>query len=105
MGHLSDDVVWEAIEEAPDAGMYRGHQGVRSYFEDWLGHFELEIELGEARKGGERLVFPQHAVAKSRETGLTTEMDYAVVYRVRDGKILAVKEYRTLDQALEAVAL
>lgn len=105
MGHLSGDVVWEAIEEAPDAGTYRGHQGVRSYFEDWLGHFELEIELGDARKAGERLVVPQHAVAKSRGTGLATEMDYAVVYRVREGKILAVKEYRTLDQALEAVAL
>jgi ketosteroid isomerase-like protein len=56
MGHLSGDVVWEAIEEAPDAGTYRGHQGVRSYFEDWLGHFELEMELGEARKAWPSLV-------------------------------------------------
>lgn len=105
MGYLNDDVAWEAIEEAPDAGTYRGHAGVRAYFEDWLGDFRLEMELGEAMEAGEKLVCPQHAVATSKGSGLATEMDYAVVYSFRDGKILAAKEYRALDQALEAVGL
>ena len=37
LSHFSNDVVWEALEDAPDAGTYRGHEGIRGYAEDWLG--------------------------------------------------------------------
>ena len=33
---LSEEIVWEAVEDAPDAGTYRGHEGIRGYLEDWL---------------------------------------------------------------------
>ena len=33
---FSENIVWEAAEDAPDAGTYRGRVGVRGYFQDWL---------------------------------------------------------------------
>ncbi len=33
---FSEEIVWEAAEDAPDAGTYRGHDGIRGYLEDWL---------------------------------------------------------------------
>src|SRR6188472_2526931 len=39
--YLDPEVVWEAIADAPDAGTYRGHAGVRRYMEDWLGDFDM----------------------------------------------------------------
>ncbi len=33
---VSEEIVWEAVEDAPDAGTYRGHEEVRGYLEDWL---------------------------------------------------------------------
>jgi ketosteroid isomerase-like protein len=33
---FSEEIKWEAVEDAPDAGTYRGHIGIRGYFEDWL---------------------------------------------------------------------
>jgi ketosteroid isomerase-like protein len=26
---FSEEIVWEAVEDAPDAGTYRGHEGIR----------------------------------------------------------------------------
>lgn len=104
---LDPDVVWEAIEEAPDAGTYRGHDGVRGYMQDWLDGFELAgmefRDIVEADDG--RLVLVQRGRAKERRTGLETELNYAVVYAFRDGKLMAVKEYATPAEAFEAVGL
>ena len=36
LNFFSQDIVWEAAEDAPDAGTYRGHEGILGYFEDWL---------------------------------------------------------------------
>jgi ketosteroid isomerase-like protein len=33
---FSEEIVWEAVEDAPDAGTYRGHEGIRGYLEDWF---------------------------------------------------------------------
>ena len=33
--YLDPDVVWEAIENAPDAGTYRGHSGVKRLMDDY----------------------------------------------------------------------
>jgi ketosteroid isomerase-like protein len=33
---FSEGIEWEAVEDAPDAGTYRGHAGIRGYLEDWI---------------------------------------------------------------------
>src|SRR5215203_7428223 len=46
LNFFSQDILWEAAEDAPDAGTYRGHEGIRGYFEDWLDTVDgFRIEL------------------------------------------------------------
>jgi ketosteroid isomerase-like protein len=104
--HLDPEVVWEAIEDAPDAGTYRKHSGVKRYMDDWLQDFEmLGFEFRRSIDAEGRLVMEQRGTTKGKGSGLTTVINYAAVYTFRLGKVLTVKEYGTYEQALEAVGL
>src|SRR3954447_10311493 len=104
--YLDPEVVWEAIEDAPDAGTYRKYSGVKRYMDDWLQDFEmLGFEFGRSSDVEGRLVMEQRGTTKGRGSGLTTVIKYAAVYTFRDGRVLTVKEYNTFGEALEAVGL
>jgi ketosteroid isomerase-like protein len=101
--YLDPEVVWEAIEDAPDAGTYRGHSGVKRYMDDWLQDFEgFAFDFGPPVEVDGRLVFEQWGRNKGRGSGLETEIRYAAVYSFRRGRVLTVKEYNTYSEALEA---
>jgi ketosteroid isomerase-like protein len=103
---LDPTVVWTAIEDAPDAGTYRGYAGVRRYWEDWLGDFELHpFRLDESIEVNDRLVCVQHAETTGKGSGVRSTLDYACVYSfTEDGLISEVHEYATRGGALEAAA-
>jgi ketosteroid isomerase-like protein len=104
--YLDPEVVWEAIEDAPDAGTYRGHSGVERYMDDWLRDFEdFAFEFGPPVEVEGRLVLEQWGRNRGRGSGLETEIHYAAVYTFRGGKVFTVKEYNTYAEALEAVGL
>jgi ketosteroid isomerase-like protein len=99
-------IVWEAIPDAPDAGTYRGHAGVRRYMEDWIGDFDfLPMEFKEVVEGDDRLVISQCGRATGKGSGIQTEIHYAVAYWLRDGSIVEIREFRTKEEALEAAGL
>jgi ketosteroid isomerase-like protein len=103
---VDSEVVWEAIADAPDAGTYRGHAGVRRYMEDWLGDFDfLPMEFKEVVEDQDRLAIAQCGRAKGKGSGVETEIRYAVAYRLRNGKITEIREFRTMAEALEAAGL
>jgi ketosteroid isomerase-like protein len=104
--HLDPEVVWEAIEDAPDAGTFHKHSGVKRYMDDWLQDFEmLSFEFGQSIGAEGQLVIEQRGETKGRGSGVTTVINYAAIYTFRAGKVLTVKEYNTFGQALEAVGL
>jgi uncharacterized protein len=104
--YLDPEVVWEAIEDAPDAGTYRGHSGVKRYMDDWLQDFEdFEFEFGQPVDADGRLVLEQWGRNRGKGSGLKTEIHYAAVYTFRHGKVFTVKEYNTCAEALGAVGL
>ena len=104
--HLDPAVVWEAIPDAPDAGTYRGHAGVRRHMEDWLGDFDITLmDFEEVIDAGDRLVIMQCVRAKGKGSGIETDLHYAVAYRFRGGKIIEIKEFRTKEEALQALGL
>lgn len=104
--HLDPDVIWEAIEDAPDAGTYGGHSGVKRYMDDWLQDFEdFAFEFGQPVEMGGRLVLEQWGRNRGKGSGLKMEIHYAAAYTFRHGKVFTVKEYNTYAQALEAAGL
>ena len=101
LSHFSNDVVWEALEDAPDAGTYRGHAGIRGYAEDWLGtvddpHFEIR-ELSEVNGC---VIGDCHFAARIKGTDNELTLDFWQVWRFEDRKIRRVKEFREREDAI-----
>jgi ketosteroid isomerase-like protein len=101
---LDSAIVWTAIEGAPDAGTYRGHEGVRAYMQDWIDDFDMhEHAIEESFEVGDRLVCALRGRATGRASGATTEIDYACVYTFgNDERIVQLNEYATRAEALAA---
>jgi len=104
---LDPDIEWTAIESAPDAGTYRGHDGVRRYMQDWLDDFEIQgAEILEAIEREHEVLLVTRARATGRGSGIDTEITYAQIYSFSSqGKISSVREYATRAEAVEAFAI
>jgi ketosteroid isomerase-like protein len=101
LAHYSEDVVWDAMEDAPDAGTYRGHAGIRGYAEDWIATVdEPHLELRELEEVAGCVVSQCHAAARIKGTDSELGFDYWQVARFEDGKIRRVKEFRERDEAI-----
>jgi ketosteroid isomerase-like protein len=105
---LHPEIVWTAIESAPDAGTRTGLDECRVYMEDWLEDFDFESHTTEVLgvAPDQRLVCANHGVGMGKGSGIRTEIRYAGTYRFADdGRIIEIHEYATLDDALEAAGL
>jgi ketosteroid isomerase-like protein len=104
----SPDMIWRAMEGAPDdVREMHGPEAARRYVQDWLDTFDdfrtVADELFDV--GGDRLVAVQRITGRARLSGVETELRHAVVYALRDGRIVRGREYRDREQTLEAVGL
>lgn len=102
------DINWRAIEGAPDdVGEMQGSGALRRYIQEWVDMFDDLTNVPEELidVGDDRVVSVQHVTGRAKLSGAATELRYAVVYNLRDGKIVRGKEYSEREQALEAVGL
>jgi ketosteroid isomerase-like protein len=102
------DINWRAIEGAPDdVGEMQGPEALRRYHQDWIDTFDNTSNVPEelVDLGHDRVLAVQHATGTAKASGVETELRYAVVYTVRDGKISRGREYIDRATALEAVGL
>jgi ketosteroid isomerase-like protein len=104
----TDDIDYRAIEGAiDDRGPMHGKAAVRAYVQDWLDNFDnFRSETVELLDAGEDTVI---AVVKisglAKLSGIETDLTYAALYTIRDGKIARGREYWTRDEAVEAAGL
>jgi ketosteroid isomerase-like protein len=100
------DVEWDASELAAVLDIdpvYRGPEGVRDFWREWLsawGAVLFEYELVDA---GEKVVVLIDQHMRGRSTGIDVPMGkYAQVYTIRDGLIVHWKIYMDQSEALRA---
>ena len=106
--HLTEDVDWRAMEGAPDDhGPIHGKDAMRAYAQDWFDMFDdvrwEPVELIDA--GGDQVIAVVHLTGRAKLSGVETDMTYAVVHTIRDGKTAVGREYATRQEALEAAGL
>jgi ketosteroid isomerase-like protein len=102
------DINSRAIEGAPDdVSEMHGLGAARRYCQDWLDTFEDITSVPEELfdVGDDRVVALLHMTGRARLSGIETELRYAVVYWLREGKIVRVREYSDREQALKAAGL
>jgi ketosteroid isomerase-like protein len=100
LGRMHPDFEWRPLEASPVARVYRGHEQVRHYVEDWLGTFEgLRMRLEETAEVSGRVVAVVSAHARGRASGLALDSRFCQVWTVRGERALAMEEYATPEEA------
>jgi uncharacterized protein len=85
---------------------YRGHDGLRRYFDSFYEIMEeIRFEPEEFIDAGDRVVVPVCLIARGRGTGIEAEQRLVFVWTVREGKMLRLDSYATKAEALAAVGL
>ena len=79
---------------------------MRTYVEDWLDTFDdFRGEVIELIDAGDDVIVVMKIGGRAKLSGVETELTFAAIYTLRDGKIARGREYWTREQALEAAGL
>jgi ketosteroid isomerase-like protein len=106
--YWTDDIDHRAAEGAlDDPGPMHGKDAVRAYVQDWLDMFDdIKVEPVELIDAGEdQVIAVLRGSGRAKLSGVETDLTYAALYTIRDGKIARGREYWTKEQALEAAGL
>jgi ketosteroid isomerase-like protein len=102
------DIEWRAAEGAvDDVGEMHGPVAVRRYVQDWIDTFDdASVVVEELRDvGDDRVLAIQRGKGRAKLSGVELDLRYAVVYTVRDGKVVRGREYLSVEDAVEAAGL
>lgn len=98
---FSEEIVWEALEDAPDAGTYRGHEGIRGYLGDWFETVDgLHTELRGLTELGAGVVADVRFSGRIKGTNSEMAFDFSQASLIEDGKVARIKEFRERDDAV-----
>ena len=90
-----------------DAGIYRGHEGLRNFFREWheaWGVIEYDFEeLIDA--GNEYVISVVTRHARGRASGAEVERPFALLWTLHGSKVARVVWFLSRSEALEAVRL
>ena len=86
---------------------YRGHDGLRLYFQQWADAADrVRLIADELFDGAsDAVVASARLLARGRETGIETELPVGMVWHVRDGKVVGLEIYPTLAEARDAAGI
>jgi ketosteroid isomerase-like protein len=103
---LHSEIEFHTSADAPEAGIYRGHEAVMSYHERVFGQFEsIRIELVELLPAGDRVVVisRQHTVPRGSSAQIAQRV--FEVWTIRDGLLAKRTPFPTPAEALAAAGL
>jgi ketosteroid isomerase-like protein len=93
-----------AIESWVDGRVYRGLEGVRQFFGDWLGAWrQWDTDLEELVDAGDDVIALMHIRAKGKHSGVPVEFRQAHVWTLRGGRLARLRVYDTRDEAFDAI--
>jgi ketosteroid isomerase-like protein len=105
--HLTHpDIDWITDPTAPDSGTYSGRDGVTALLDSWLDTFdEVRAQLDSVRDEGDCVIITATLVGRLKGSDGEVNTRFAQAIRVRDGSVVAIRDYSTKAEALEAVGL
>ena len=96
-----------AIQQAMEGegSVFRGLAGIRRWFGELQDLYEyLQSEVREVHDFGERVVIVFVVRGRGAGSGITLEQPLAQVVTAREGKIVAVRDYFSPEEALDAAS-
>jgi ketosteroid isomerase-like protein len=85
-------------------GVYQGHEGLRSVFRQWNEAWEsVDYQVDDLiDAGGDQVVSVVTRHGRGRSSGAEVEVQVALLWTVRDGKVVRVIWFPTREEALAA---
>jgi ketosteroid isomerase-like protein len=103
---LDPEIEWTIDPTGLLAGTYRGHKGVKEFFERLQESFdETHVEIDDLIDAGDSVVLLCRIRNHGRSSGMTVEQPTGWVSEVREGRIVRSRVYFRPAEALEAVGL
>ena len=103
------EIEWSAETDlVPDAGIYRGHDGVRRFWAEWAEVIEgMSLEIEECTAvDDERVLAVTRAAGTGAGSGVTVESgSFAQLAQFRDGMVVRVRLFGDVRHARAAAGL
>jgi ketosteroid isomerase-like protein len=100
----AEAAVWHSRSDEPDTGSYRGLDAIRAQAGTWASMLDdLRFELDDYVDAGEHVIASGWMCGRGTESGAEVREPFAWVLRLRDGQVVEVREYRSRDEAIEAL--
>jgi ketosteroid isomerase-like protein len=104
---VDPDTEWRTAADEPNPQTYRGHDGMRRFAaeisEAWDGRFDDVMEFDDFIDLEDWLVVPWTARLRGRSSGVEVEVNETYAVRVEGGRIVRIDEFRTKQEAIDAV--
>jgi ketosteroid isomerase-like protein len=105
LAFFDPEVVIETVD-APDPGTYHGHDGVRSWFNEFFGPWAaIHVEAEDIKEAGQWTVALLHTSLRGEASGVELELSTAAFHQFRGGRIVRDRVYLDRDEGLEAFAV
>jgi ketosteroid isomerase-like protein len=92
------------LSTEPDS--YRGHAGIRRYFESfWDDMEDIRFEAERTWEKGDAVVVDTRMTARGKQTAIPVEQRFGQIWTLRNGRAVAVSNFASIEQALEAAGL
>ncbi len=106
---MHDDFVWDmsTFRGWPDRQSYSGIEGATEFNADWDAAWDdwrLEVEVY-IDAGGDRVVTIVRQRGRSKTSGVTVDMRFGQVFKVREAQLRGMRMYASPSEALEAAGL
>jgi ketosteroid isomerase-like protein len=88
------DAEWIEAPERVDSKTYRGHDGIRDSFEQWLeqwGDYRVQAERFEDH--GDQVLVVTHESGEGHGSGASADATVYTVFTFRDGKVSRYREF------------
>jgi ketosteroid isomerase-like protein len=90
-------------EFAAEPDTYRGIEGIRRYFDSFYEVMdEIRFEPRDFQEARGRVLAPVTLTARGQTTGIEARQEFVMVWTLREGKIVGVETFATLEEAVAA---
>ena len=101
------DSEWRTAADEPNPQTYHGHEGLRRFAaeisEAWADRFDGVMTFEDFIDLGDWVVVPWTARLRGRSSGIEVDVSETYAVRVEHCRIVRVNEYRTTEEAIDAV--
>jgi ketosteroid isomerase-like protein len=102
---LDPECEWWEREDDPDASMRRGPDAIAARLAELDEIAEIRPEPTHFIDEGDFVVVSVRVVGRGQDSGASFQQEEVHLFKLRDGKIIEIREYREKGEALKAIGL